>query len=104
VGRYTCISVSREVFEKLAELKRRIGARDWDEFMEKIIAVYLSNREVEARIVVCNHLREAKGPLHAWVKLLQQKLDPDQLAVALEYLKPLDDKTTYAVDTEKCTA
>ncbi len=105
MGRYTTIGVSREVKEKLDELRRRLGAGDWDEFFEKMLEVYrewYSMRvEGEVKRVLCNDFSEARASLAGWGKLLASKLrDPDKIAVALKYLKP--EGGEYVVDKELC--
>jgi hypothetical protein len=106
MGRYTSIGVSREVKERLDELRRRLGAGDWDEFFEKLLEIYREwhgmRVESEVRRVLCNDYSESRASLAGWGKLLASKLrDPDKIAVALKYLK-LAGGGEYVVDKELC--
>ena len=104
--RYTRIGIPRDLKAKLDELRRRLGARDWVEFFEKVIEIYNEWRELsierEVKQVLCNDLSESKATLAAWGKLLASRLrDPDKIAVALRYLKQ-DPSGEYTVDREQC--
>ena len=106
-SRYTSIGLSRHVKNKLDELRRQLGAEDWDEFFEKIIEIYNEWRELsierEVKQVLCNDLSESKATLAAWGRLLASRLrDPDKIAAALKYLKQ-DPSGEYTVDESKCT-
>jgi hypothetical protein len=106
MGRYTSISVSREVKERLDELRRRLGAGGWDEFFEKMLEIYREWRrmvvESEVRRVLCNDHSESRASLAGWGRLLASKLgDPDKIAAALKYLKPAEGGV-YVVDKELC--
>jgi len=107
--KFTSISISQETRRKLERLKRRVDARTWDELLGRLASEYsecveLRTREAVRR-VVCNDLRESRGTLAAWLRLLSGKLgDMISISQAVEYLKPdPSDPTNLVVDEEKCT-
>jgi len=106
---FTSISVSRETRRKLERLKRRVGARTWDELLGRLASEYADCAELRTREsvrrAVCNDLRESKGTLTAWLRLLSRKLgDMEAVSQAIEYLRPdPSDPSNLVVDERRCT-
>jgi len=101
-ARYRTIPVKEETFSRLEELRELLQARSWDELLARLADYYYSRLEEETRLVVCQEFREARGTLSAWARTLKKRLGPDRALYAVQLLKPLEDKTTYVVDPEKC--
>jgi hypothetical protein len=105
---YTTITVKRETFNKLLELKQAYNAKTWDELLLKLVEAANTLQEllVKERVkkIMCNDLKEASGALKAWAKLLSSKFkDAQEVAIAMTYLKPSDaDPAILVVDAERC--
>jgi hypothetical protein len=105
---YTTITVKRETFNKLLQLKQSLNVKTWDELLLKLIEMSEMLQELltkeRVKRVMCNDLKEASGVLKAWAKLLSSKFTSAlEVTIAMTYLKPAEfDKTILVVDTEKC--
>lgn len=108
MGRYTTISVSPKVKERLDVLRRELGVRSWDSFLTLLANEFRKQveegRRVRVRKEVCNELGEARASLTGWVRKLQSVLGSEkEVVIALEYLKrDPQDPEMLVVDKEKC--
>jgi len=101
-AKYRTVPVKEETFQKLEGLKELLKAKSWDELLGALVERHWGALAEEARKAVCRELREARGPLQAWARLLLKRLPPALLPEALQYLKPAEDKDIYVADPEKC--
>jgi hypothetical protein len=106
--RYTTIPVSREVRERLGEVRERYRAGSWDELLllllRELEACSRLRAEAAVRRLLCNELSEARATMSGWVRLLLSRLeDPKLLPAAVEYLThDPQDPDTYVVDRGRC--
>jgi hypothetical protein len=101
---YTTIPVSKKSLEELQKLKARVGARTWDELVEKLLEALSECSRLKLVKVVCNDLRSAEAALPAWSRLLKSRLGDEELAAdALAFLRPKQGMPDiYVVNPEKC--
>ena len=104
----TTVGVTVETKRLLDDLKAELRARSYDELFRRLAEVVAEYRRMKARErvrqVVCTEMRESRGSLSAWAKLLARNLnDTNAVALALEYLVP-DPKEPgiYVVSIERC--
>jgi hypothetical protein len=108
-GGYTTVAVSREVKERLDEVRVRLGARSYSELLGRLVEVFEEYSKLQAvlsvRRAMCNELGESRASLAGWVRLLSSRLaDPELLALAVEYLVPdPQEPGVYVVDRDRCT-
>jgi hypothetical protein len=107
-GGRTTVGLAVETKRLLDELKAELRARSYDELFRRLVEVVAEYRRMKARErvrrVVCTEMRESRGSLSAWAKLLARELeDTNAVALALEYLVP-DPKEPgiYVVSMERC--
>jgi predicted CopG family antitoxin len=103
-SKYTTIFVTRKVFEELAQLKKLLGARTWDELMRRLLDMYKECKKVKVKELVCNEMREAEAALVAWYRKLGEKLgDGEAVMEAMAYLREKPGEPgIFIVDEEKC--
>ncbi|WP_276813782.1 hypothetical protein [Desulfurococcus amylolyticus] len=101
---YTTITVSKQVYNELSDLKEKLGKKSWDELMQYLLDLNKKFRELNLVKVMCNDLREATASLPGWWKILRQSLVDEELATeALSYLKQKEgEPDIFVVDREKC--
>jgi hypothetical protein len=104
----TTVSVLVETKRLLDGLKSRLGVRTYDELFRRLAEVVAEYDRMKARGrvrgVVCTEMREARGSLPAWMRLLSKRLNSaEELAAAMEYIVP-DPKEPgiYVVSIERC--
>ncbi len=96
--KYTTLTVSRQVYERLKQLKEQYGYRSYDQLIEELLATLALMRSVKIASVLCLKYAEAKATPAAWSRIFQQEKLPSD---AFQFLKPVSD-TELAVDREKC--
>jgi len=107
-GERTTVGLAVETKRLLDELKAELRARSYDELVRKVLDIVAEYRRMKARErarqVVCVEMRESRGSLQAWARLLARNLgNTDAVALAMEYLMP-DPKEPgiFVVSIERC--
>jgi len=109
VDGYTSISIKKSKFEKLLELKNKLGAKSWSELVDKICDIISKYEEatIESRVkkTLCNHYSEASATITAWAKILQKHFtEAREILIALKHLKTNPNKPDeLVVNREKCS-
>jgi hypothetical protein len=107
-GERTTVGLAVETKRLLDDLKAELRARSYDELIRKVLDIVAEYRRMKARErarqAVCVEMRESRGSLSAWAKLLARDLgDTDAVALAMEYLVPDPrEPGIYVVSIERC--
>ena len=107
-GERTTVGLAVETKRLLDELKAELRARTYDELVRKVLDIVAEYRRMKARErarqVVCVEMRESRGSLPAWARLLARNLgNTDAVALAMEYLVPDPrEPGIYVVSIERC--
>jgi len=107
MARFTTVPLRSDTLERLERLRRRVGARSWDELLRKLADAFEEYEALKVkesvRKVMCNDNAEMSGTLKAWLSELSKKLSPSEVAEALTYLVPSPRYPgEFVVDIRKC--
>ncbi len=96
--RFTSIYVRMPTYEKLKELKRRLGVKTYSDVIEKAIESMERLEQLRVASVLCVKMSSARAVAVAWARIFQQHGIPAD--IGFSFLK--NEGMDMVVDQEKC--